>query len=215
MLEAEIAELKDAIVVLERLGPGKGNPAAVYRRLVLPYAVLPIAILIGLHYVLLIQLRELPLSLIPTMRGLSIIVPALFGYLLETRWRPPWQLTATAAVVVAVMAVLAMNAAVHLMQPRSPIIPDSPEHWRDTVEYVASIALGYAFGVLLAISLKSRRGRGSLAEKLAMMMAPGGAGMQDPKAIDQRIDRLYKLINLSVSGTTVIGSVYTGFKSVL
>jgi hypothetical protein len=99
------------------------------------------------------------------------------------------------------------------VQPRRPIIPASLEEARVTLEYMVSIALGYAFGVLLALSFKPRRGRGGLAEKLAVMMAPGTG--QDPKVVDQRIDRLYKLINLGVSGTTVIGSVYTGFKSVL
>jgi hypothetical protein len=210
-LEAEIAELKDAIVVLERLSPGQGTPVAVYLRLILPYVVVPIAILVGLHYMLVIQMRDAPLSLIPLMRTLSIIVPAVFGFRLETRWRPPWLLTASAAIVVAVAAVLAMNAAVHLAQPKQPIIPNSLAKTQETLEYMVSIALGYAFGVLLAVTFKPRRG--GLAEKLVMIMALGAG--QDPKMVDQRIDRLYRLIKLGVSGTTVIGSVYTGFKSML
>lgn len=211
---SEIAGLKETIAVLQRLAPA--NVAVVHHRLVAPYILLPLMLLIGAHYFLVDTFDQTPLVF---MRAVSIALPAVFGYRLEIRWRPPWLLLLTAALWVAILSVYGMNALVHMNHPQQSIIAQDWAHWREDINYMASIALGYLFGALLAATLKPRHSKlgvvhqGNLIERLATIAALNSG--RDDKSVDQRIDRYYKIIGLTVSTSSAVGSIYTGFNYIL
>lgn len=179
------------------------------------YLILPMLLLIGAHYLLIIKIDS-KWSL-PLLRAASIVLPAIFGLLLDRRLRPRWFVTFGLGLIVAFVAILGMSTIVHFTDG-NPILPEGPTDWRETLEYVTSISLSYLLGALLARAARPIRltpaRRGGTAGKLATFLAKHVTG-KPGEPLDQRIQRMVKLIQLGVSASTAIGAVYTGFKSIL
>ena len=231
-LQKEKHDLEDRVVELEReleryrpAGMEEGDGAAAepappqpLRPLdVIPiFMLLPIVLLIGAHYLLIIKFDS-AYSLIG-LRAASIVLPAIFGLVLERRSNPRWFVTLGIGIVVAFASVLGMSTMVNLTDGE-PILPKGGHAWRETLEYVASISLAYLLGALLARGFRpaGRSGGRSSGRMrgLATFLVNKVSGSTRGAPLEVRVQRMIKLINLGVSVATALGAVYTGFKGIL
>jgi hypothetical protein len=219
-LTARVAELEAEVASLRRQVPREtvavvAAPPKVLApiRAVLLYLLLPVLVLVAIHYLLVVRLDAKLLWL----RVASIVLPALFGYVLEARHRPRWFVLVPMALVVAIASVLGMSLVIHLTDG-DPIFPHTGVVWRETAEYVASIALAYLLGPLLSMALqpmKRRVGEAGLIDKAAKLVARFQGGDTSPKTIEQQAERLVKQMNLAISAATAAGAIYTGLKAVV
>ncbi len=208
-LEAELADARAALpsapVAIE--APPAPPPLSFFRALIF-YVVLPVLLLVAIHYVLVIRLD----ARLIWLRAASIVLPALFGFRFELAWRPRRSVLFTIAFVVGVGAVLGMSWVVHLVDGDA-ILPVGAVVWRETLEYVASIALAYVMGSLLCAALRPLHSqRHSLVDRLATIIALGEGG-SGGKALEARIERLVKLMKLGMSAATAGAAIYTGLKA--
>lgn len=181
------------------------------------YFALPTVLLIAIHYLLIVKL-DIALSLIG-LRAASIVLPAIFGLVLERRSSPHWLVTLGIGIVVAFVSVFAMSTVIHLTDGE-PILPKGSVAWRETLEYVASISLSYLLGALLARGMRplgARSGNRSSGRMrgLATFLVNKVSGSTRGAPLEVRVQRMIKLINLGVSVATALGAVYTGFKGIL
>jgi hypothetical protein len=208
-LEAELATAKAAAASNAVMDVSSAHSRSVAHALVF-YVVLPVLLLIAIHYLLVIGLD----ARLIWLRVASIALPAAFGFRFEAAWRPRWFVLLPVAAVVAVGAVLGMSWMVHLIDG-DPILPKSAVVWRETMEYVASIALAYVLGSLLCAGLRPlNRQRHGLINRIATLIAVAGGGPAG-KPLEARIERVVKLMKLSVSAATASGAIYTGLKATL
>jgi hypothetical protein len=225
-LSARVAELEAALSVadsaLARLTPAPttelsaASPQTLIRALY-SYVLLPVLLLLVLHYVFVVMLD----ARLIWLRIASIALPAAFGFSFELAWRPRWFVLLPLATVVAITAVLGMSYVVHLVDGDA-IIPTSTVVWRETMEYIASIALAYILGSLLCGAIwPLHRYRHGLLDRLAMLIAVGANGSKKGHSgkpsvlLEARIERLVKLMNLAISAATASGAIYTGLKATL
>jgi hypothetical protein len=211
-LEAELAAAKaalpDVVAVTDAPAPA-ARPARLVHVLLL-YIVLPVLLLIAIHYILVISLD----ARLIWLRLASIALPSVFGFHFEQASRPRRLVLLGVAASVAVASVLGMSCVVHLVDGDA-ILPASPVVWRETMEYLASITLAYVLGSLLCAALRPlHRQRRSLVDRLATLIALGGGGPAG-KPLEARIERLVKLMNLGISAATAGGAIYTGLKATL
>jgi Flp pilus assembly protein TadB len=142
-------------------------------------------------------------------------VPAIFGFVLERKAHPHWFATLGLGLVVAVVAVLGMSTLVNFTDG-DPILPNNAVAWRETLEYVASIALAYLLGAMLARAVRPRSARsGRRMTRVATFIAVHVTGKKGGKPLEVRVQQMIKLIQLGISVSTALGAVYTGFKSIL
>ena len=211
-LEAQLPELHDGGST--EAAPPVVEPVALRSHipdLLAIYLVLPSVLLIGAHYLLVIKFD---VNLV-WLRALSIALPAVFGWMLESKFHPRWFASLALGIVVAFVSVFGMSTMVHFVDG-VPILPHNAVAWRETLEYVTSIALAYLLGSLIAFTAQSkgRRSTGTLA-KLATFIAKQISNKAKGKSLDQRVERMVRLIKLAASASTAIGAVYTGFKGIL
>lgn len=211
-LEAELEELRGPPVPEVPVVEEPPKPPGIID-LIVVYILLPTLVLVGAHYLLVIKFDT---NLI-WLRTASIVLPALFGLMLDRRMRPRWYVTLGFGIVVAFAAVFGMSTMVHFTDG-DPILPESRVDWRETLEYTTSISLSYLLGSLILrvvqpIKLTGAR-RNSRMTKLATLIATHVSGKKG-EPLEQRIQRMVKLIQLGVSVSTALGAIYTGFKGIL
>jgi hypothetical protein len=223
-LERRVHELE---AELEKLRPAEGAPAEpppppeppkpprLVDLLVL-FWLLPVALLVGVHYLLVIRFD---VSLV-WLRSASIVLPAIFGWFLDSRIRARWFVILGAGFAVALPAVLGMSTMVYFTDG-SPILPKTAVDWRETFEYIASISLAYLLGSLLLLAthpLLRKATSGRTIQMVTFLITKVTGKKPGPKRdlpLEEKIQRLVKLINLGVSAATAAGAVYTGFKGIL
>ena len=208
-LEAELATAKAALppapITVEA---PPAPPQSSFVHAFVFYVVLPVLLLVAIHYVLVIRLD----AKLIWLRVASIVLPALFGFRFELAWRPRRAMLFAIAFVVGVAAVLGMSWVVHLVDGDA-VLPASAVVWRETLEYVASIALAYVVGSLLCAALRPLHSqRHSLVDRFATMIALGEGGPAG-KPLEARIERLVKLMKLGISAATASAAIYTGLKA--
>ncbi len=182
--------------------------------IVVVYFALPTLLLIGAHYLLVVKFDT---SLV-WLRTASIVLPAIFGLMLERRGSPQWYATLGLGIVVAAVSVLGMSTVVHYTDGDA-ILPDSKVAWRETLEYVASISLSYLLGALMLRAIRPLGTHGAraggritgLATFLVRRMSRSSRGLP----LEVRVQKMVGLIRLGVSIATALGAVYTGFKNIL
>jgi hypothetical protein len=215
-LETELAEAKRALPRERAAKPAPvAKPPMKPVPAILLYVVLPLVVLLVAHYVLIVHYD---VKLI-WLRIASILFPAIFGFLMEERMRPSVPLLIGTSLFVALCSVFGMSLVVNLIDG-DPILPKGAVVWRETLEYVASIALSYALGSLICRGLRPVRVHAANAKGLittiAVAMAKAkGETPGSPKTLEQRIERSVKLMNLAISGATAAGAIYTGLKAAL
>jgi hypothetical protein len=221
-LEEKVHELQEELSRLRPGGPAEAVPAAEVPPppppglvdLVVVYILVPILLLMGTHYLLVIKVDA---NLI-WLRAVSIVLPALFGALLQRRLRARWYTALGFGVVVGLLAVLGMSTTVHFTDG-DPILPRGTVDWRETLEYSTSIALGYLLGALLVIATQpltaGMRNNGQIAKYVRMAVRMASNRRDTPNTLEEKVQRLVKLVRLGISVATAAGAIYTGFKNIL
>jgi len=182
------------------------------------YVIVPILLLVAAHFMVTITLNVSPLYL----RMASVIIPLPFGFVLYARERTGFGATFLVGVLTAAIAVICMLSVTGI-NDNVPIMPGPWLEWLEVIEYVASIALAYVTGNLIA-SL--------VFEVLPKTMAQGGkpnalayriAGILGQHVGEEQLRRRARTIQdlLRTAGpllgiaATAGGSIYTGLKSML
>lgn len=182
--------------------------------IVVVYFAMPTLLLIGAHYLLVVKFD----TNLAWLRTASIVLPAIFGLMLERRGSPQWYATLGLGIVVAAISVLGMSTVVHYTDGDA-ILPDSKVAWRETLEYVTSISLSYLLGALMLRAMRPLGAHGAraggritgLATFLVRRLSRSSRGLP----LEVRVQKMVGLIRLGVSVATALGAVYTGFKNIL
>ena len=178
------------------------------------YIALPTMLLISVHYLLIIKFDVR----LEWLRAASILLPALFGWMLARKAHPRWFVALTLGFAVGFPAVFGMSTMVHFTDG-DPILPHNARVWRETLEYIASIALSYLLGALIAGTLRRRTPKNVRADsklaKLAAFAAKHATGGNKKLTLEEQVQRIIKLGNMGVSAATGLAAVYAGFKELL
>jgi len=218
ILEAEVARLEAQVPRQAKpLAPPAARRPLDLLTAIAAFVLLPTVLLLVAHYLLVVKFD----ANLAWLRAASIMLPAVFGFVLQKRWAPRWHWIAAMALVVAAAAMLGMSTVVHFVDG-DPILPKGAVAWRETVEYLASIGLAYLLGSFVAIAaepLQSRQRKTAskrpmtMVSRVALFIAEHAEKSNKP--LEERVERLVKLINLAISGATAAGAIYTGFKGIV
>lgn len=148
-LEKELAELKagqaNAIQVeVVAVSPEPQGPKPGYFGAALQALLTALVLLIAAHGILLFVYDVKPLYL----RVATILIPVPFGYLLAVHYPDGFRKSVFTAFVLAIAGVFAMLAVTAVID-KVPLMPQELRDWRETIEYVLSIALAFVTGLLL------------------------------------------------------------------
>lgn len=153
------------------------------------------------------------------LRLVSIALPLPVGIWMTLRRHiRPWFET-VAALSIGVVAVGAMSYVVSL-HDATPLLPQSGGEWRETVEYVASIAFAYATGVFISAALQARSGAPNRAGQATLKLAKTISKVTD-KAITtgsqykKHVDLIQAVINGAILLASGVMALVTGLRSVL
>ncbi|HXJ84097.1 MAG TPA: hypothetical protein VMS64_36110 [Candidatus Methylomirabilis sp.] len=154
------------------------------------------------------------------LRLVSIVIPLLVAVWMTLRRQiRPW-LEVAMAVSIGLAAVSGMSY-VTAAREHSTFLPDNAREWRETLEYVASIAFAYGTGVMLARAVQQARAGASnrtgqvtrqLAEALAA--AVGTVATKGPQ-IKKHVELIQGLINTVMLLATGFMAIVTGLRSVI
>lgn len=182
------------------------------------YIVAPIVLLIAAHFLIVVFLDISPLIL----RLASIAIPLPFGFLLVWRSHHGIRWAILEGLLIGLIAVTGMLVAVALIDKVS-VLPENAREWRETLEYVASIALANITGAVTAIfvrrmlprTLDASRAPGKAATTLAQM-AGRHVGTQ---ALRRRAQKIQDNLKTIATGAAALGagssSLYTGIRALL
>ena len=178
------------------------------------YVALPTLILVAAHYLLVVRFD----AKLAWLRAASIVLPALFGWILGSKMHLRWYYALGLGVVVALASVFGMSTVIHFTDGDT-ILPDSPVAWRETLEYATSIALSYLLGSLIASAARPLGFAGAegkqRTKKVAIFVARVVLGSEESKSLIQRVESMEKLLTKAVAASTAAGAIYTGFKGIL
>ncbi len=224
-LRAEIASVRAkntrAVTDAQAAARRKAAPLTAVIGDLVKYALVPIALLLFAHFLIILSWDK------PTvyLRIVSILLPAPFGFFLVRGAQRSLAWTAAVAAVVSVIAIYGMSLAVSL-HDGGPVLPSNTEEWTEAVQYFISIALAYVTGGLLAtmlsggaqIAAPSRTTQ--MIAKVAPLLAPKGRKLMKGKnariiAMIERALGVQKVVTAVVAAVTTAGSIYMGIMSVL
>lgn len=220
LLEKRVEELEAELAKLQAVPAEPAEPVIVPPKppvsvidLIGIYIALPTLLLIGAHYLLIVRFD----AKLAWLRAASIVVPALFGWIVAHRTSLRWAPVLAIGIVVGLASVFGMSTVIHYTDGDA-IMPDSAVAWRETIEYGASIALSYLLGSLLTaaarpLGLTGAEGR-QRTQKVALFVARNLFGGEEGKTLMARIEGIDKLMTRAVAASTAAGALYTGFKGV-
>jgi hypothetical protein len=182
------------------------------------YVIPPILLLLITHFILVMRFDTPPLYI----RFASMLIPLPFGFALRWVAKKGAGFTAGIGALVGIVSVAGMLTMVGYSD-QVPILPGTARDWRETTEYVMSIALALVTGNVFALAAQEILLRtmaytikpSGLALRLAQSMAPS----LSKRAWRQRAENLDKLFRtagaLSGAASAAIGSIYTGVRAIL
>lgn len=212
VLEAETSDLKREIAARERSLGLAERPASVIVQ-ALTYVFLPIAVAVLLHFMVVVAFDASLLYL----RLATALLPILCGYALLRLWRTSWFVVVSLAILVGIGSVLGMSATMYLVYG-IPVLPRTPFDRGEMAQYMASIALAYLLGALVAATFRPLRlPRGATTEGHLEMVAaflahnlPGGHDR-----VEERTGYWRSGLRICFSLLTFAGMVWTGFRHFL
>ncbi len=170
------------------------------------------------HYVLFFQLDTPALYL----RIFSLLIPVPFGLALFVLHRTGFAGALGAGILTALLSVTGMLAVVSYLD-QVQLLPQTPRDWRETLEFVLSIALAYGAGDMLGLVIFQL-----LPTRMATTGRPNPAALRLARFLDRQATkdslrrRARYIQELSAAGMSLIGllmsasaSVYTGLKGLL
>jgi hypothetical protein len=216
-----VAELDQLQLELDRINTQLAfhdRPVPFVLRQGLLYVLLPSLLLLAAHIVVTILLDVSAIYL----RIASVIIPIPFGVMLYAVGKIGVRGAAGFGAVTALLSVSAMLAAIGYVD-KVPIVPDTFREWREAIEYAVSIMLAYVTGSLLAMlilrSLPNAMAASGRPSAMAVRLARMFGQHVGPEVLRRRARRIQELIKtlgpLAGVMVTLVGSIYTGLKSVL
>ena len=182
------------------------------------YVFAPIILLIGAHFLVTIVLDASPLYL----RIASIVIPLPFGFSLLWFSHHGIRWSILDGVLIGLVSVAVMLTVVSFID-NVPVLPVNFRDWRETLEYVVSIALANVTGTVIAVLVRRMLPRtlattgapGQLAITIARM---GGrhVGNQALRRRAQKIQDNFRTIAAAAGALAAGGgSIYTGIRTLL
>jgi hypothetical protein len=219
-LEQELAALKAervetaaaAAAVVEAVAPEPPAATSTGYAATVVQALLPALLLLILaHWVLLFVYDIKPLYL----RVATILIPVPFGFLLAYRFPAEFRKSVFAAAALAVGGVFAMLTVTAVID-KVPLLPQNLRDWRETIEYVLSIALAFVTGLLLGEYHARRKLAELRTNRVVLLLARAFVPNEDGKlGIEKAVKKLTKLQETVAPAATGAASVYAGIKAFL
>ena len=216
VLEKELAELKAAqanaipvevVEVQKEQQEAKPGYLGAVVQVLLPALIL----LIAAHGFLLFVYDVKPLYL----RVATIMIPVPFGFYLSLNHADEFRKSVCAAVVLALAGVFAMLG-VTAMIDKVPLMPQDLRDWRETMEYVLSIALAFVTGLLLG-KYKAHQNIEQVQKNRFVLLLSRALTPNDEGKLG--IEKAYKKVNKMVEAVTPAAtgaaSIYAGIKAFL
>ena len=217
-LLAQVVELEDQVQRARSAVARAAAPFAFWSAHCVVYILTPVVLLIAAHFLIVVSLDISPLFL----RLASIAIPLPFGFLLIWRSRHGIHWAVVDGVLIGLLAVTGMLVAVAAID-KVPVLPDNARDWRETLEYVASIALANVTGAVLA-TLVHRM----LPRTLDATGAPSAAAMTiariagrhvGTQALRRRAQKIQDNFQTIATGAAALGagasSLYTGIRALV
>ena len=191
--------------------PGSAAAPAGYWGAVARALVPALILLIAAHGFLLFVYDVKPLYL----RIATILIPVPFGYLLARHYPGEFKKSVFAAALLAFAGVLSMLSVTATID-KVPVLPQDLRDWRETLEYVLSIALAFVTGLLIG-EYRSRR---TLAEvkqnRVVLLLARAFTPNEEGKlGIEKAYKKVTKMVDAVAPVTTGAASFYAGIKTYL
>jgi len=210
-LQRELDRVNTQLALLER-------PVHFVLRHAVLYVLIPSLLLLAAHVVVTILLDVSAVYL----RIASVLIPIPFGVMLYAVGKIGVRGAAGFGLATACLGVTAMLIAIGIVD-KVPIVPDTPRAWREAIEYALSIMLAFVTGSLLALlvlrSLPNAMAASGRPSAMAVRLARMWGQHVGPEMMRRRARRIQELIKtlgpLAGVVVTLVGSIYTGLKSVL
>jgi hypothetical protein len=159
---------------------------------------------------------DLP-TLVLRLVSIAIPLPIAIWMTLRRRIRPWFEIAM--AVAAGLLAVGGMSYVTSL-QEKTSFLPEGGREWRETVEYVASIAFAYLTGVLISAALQARSGAPNRAGRATLKLAKAvasvtGKAITTGPQIKKQVDQIQGLINTLMLLASAAMAIATGLRSVL
>jgi hypothetical protein len=180
------------------------------------YVFIPAVLLVAAHFLIIVVLDSSPLYL----RFASIAIPLPFGFALPWLSHHGIRWSVLDGILIGLLSVGSMLTVVAFID-RVPVLPGAARDWRETLEYVASIALANVTGSVIAILARRLLPRtldaGGAPSPAAMIIAQSFGRHVGNQALRRRAQKIQD--NFGTIGTAAAalaagaGSIYTGVRA--
>ncbi len=194
------------------------NPVQFWGRRAVYFVIPTVLLLLIAHYIIVVRFDINPLYL----RLVSMLVPLPFGFALRFFYHNGLRGAAVFGVISGIVAVMGMLTVVGFTDNIS-IIPDTARDWRETVEYMTSIALAGLTGSILALviqrlltkSLSNSKQPNAMAMTITRILWPH-VGSASIRRRAEKVESIIQTVTASGAAVgTALGSVYTGVRALI
>ena len=199
---------------------GTPEPAPAVRRLppanplgaLIPCVVVPIALLLAAHWLMLFIYDVKPLYL----RIVTLVLPIPFGVALASRYGVSLGLAAVFSAVIGALAVTSMLG-ITAIADRVAFLPQTVRDWRETIEYVFGIGLASLTGWLIVNGIRAATGLRHRAPPRVIVLAAKAFKTNDKgeMAVELLAKRIQKIVNTATPAVSGAVAFYAGLKGVL
>jgi hypothetical protein len=173
-------------------------------------------VLLLVAHSLVVFVFDLP-TLVLRLVSIAIPLPIAVWMTLHRRIRP-W-LEVSMALSIGLIAVGAMSFVVSVHEHAS-FLPETGREWRETLEFVASIAFAYGTGVLISGTAQARSGAPNRAGQVTLKLAQAvasvtGKAIKTGPEIKKHVDLIQALINFLALLVTGAMAIVTGLRAVI
>jgi hypothetical protein len=174
-----------------------------------------IVLLLFAHF-LVVLVFDLP-TLVLRLVSIAIPLPIAVWMTLHRRIHPWFEVSM--ALSIGLIAVGAMSYVVSVHEHTS-LLPETAREWRETFEYVASIAFAYGTGVLISAALQARSGAPNRAGQATLKLAQAvasvtGKAIKTGPEIKKHVDLIQALINFLALLASGAMAIVTGLRAVI
>jgi hypothetical protein len=182
------------------------------------YVIVPIVMLVAAHFLIIVVLDLSPFYL----RFASMVIPLPFGFVLLWLSHHGVRWSVFDGILIGLISVVAMLTVVAFVD-RVPILPETFRDWRETLEYVASIALANITGSVIALLARRMLPRTLDAtgapSPIAMTMARIIGRHVGEQALRRRAQKIQDNFGTIATAAAALGagagSIYTGIRALM
>lgn len=217
--QALVAQLEELQLQVEKARAAivrATDPARFWSTHLVFYVLIPVVLLVAAHFLIVVILDSSPLYL----RFASIAIPLPFGFAVLWLSHHGIRWSVLDGTLIGLLSVGVMLTVVAFID-RVPILPDSARDWRETLEYVASIALANVTGSVIAVLARrmlprtlDARGSPSPAAMVIAQYVGRHVGDQALRRRAQKIqDKFGTIATAAAALAAGAGSIYTGIRT--